>query len=118
MLSLNGHEVFTSRWNCLGNEAYSWLDDLLRTDIAMSCQGRGKSRYEVFDSAMNDQAFTRLQLETDYGRQSFARSFELTTSRCVENRYSYRIRGTAALGILCVALFLQRSSSQLRKKPD
>jgi len=55
-----------------GNEAYSWLDDLLRTaDIAMYHEGRGKSRYEVFDSAMNDQAFTRLQLEN--GRQAIVR---------------------------------------------
>jgi diguanylate cyclase (GGDEF)-like protein/PAS domain S-box-containing protein len=74
--NVNGHEVFTSAsiGIVLGNEAYSWLDDLLRTaDIAMyHAKARGKSRYEVFDTAMNDQAFMRLQLETDL-RQAIVR---------------------------------------------
>lgn len=67
--NLNRHEVFTSAsiGVVLGSKAHGWLNDLLRNaDIAMyRAKALGKSRYEVFDTAMHVQAVTRLQMETD-----------------------------------------------------
>jgi diguanylate cyclase (GGDEF)-like protein len=70
--NLSGQEVFTSAsiGVVLGSKAHGWLDDLLRNaDIAMyRAKALGKARYHVFDTAMHDQAVTRLQMETDLRR--------------------------------------------------
>ncbi|WP_216351230.1 EAL domain-containing protein [Leptolyngbya sp. 'hensonii'] len=66
---LSGHQVFISAsiGIVLGNQKYTWLDDLLRNaDIAMyRAKANGKARYEIFDASMHTQAVQRLQLETD-----------------------------------------------------
>jgi diguanylate cyclase (GGDEF)-like protein/PAS domain S-box-containing protein len=67
--NLNGQEVFTSVsiGIVLGSEANGWLDDLLRNaDIAMyQAKALGKSRYEVFDTALHHRNVISRQLETD-----------------------------------------------------
>lgn len=74
-------KVFTSAsiGIVLGREADGWLDDLLRTaDIAMyQAKSLGRARYEVFDTAMHDQAVSRLQLETDLRRAIDQREFRV-----------------------------------------
>jgi diguanylate cyclase (GGDEF)-like protein len=70
--NLDGHELFiaASIGITLGEPGYERPEDLLRdADTALyRAKARGKSRYEVFDSAMRAQAVARLQLEEDLRR--------------------------------------------------
>jgi diguanylate cyclase (GGDEF)-like protein/PAS domain S-box-containing protein len=69
---LDGHELFiaASIGITLGEPGYQRPEDLLRdADTALySAKAGGKSRYEVFDSAMRTQVVARLQLESDLRR--------------------------------------------------
>jgi diguanylate cyclase (GGDEF)-like protein/PAS domain S-box-containing protein len=75
--NLEGHLVSTtaSIGIVLGSPAYHQSLDLLRdADIAMyRAKDAGKARYEIFDSAMHEQALKLLQLETDL-RQAIAQN--------------------------------------------
>lgn len=66
---LGRHQLFTSAsiGIVLGHSAAGWSDDLLRNaDIAMyRAKAQGSAHYEVFDTDMRDQSYTRLHLETD-----------------------------------------------------
>jgi diguanylate cyclase (GGDEF)-like protein/PAS domain S-box-containing protein len=70
--NLDGHELFiaASIGITLGEPGYQRPEDLLRdADTALySAKAGGKSRYEVFDSAMRTQVVARLQLESDLRR--------------------------------------------------
>lgn len=69
---LGGHEVFTtaSIGIALSTTGCERPEDLLRdADTAMyRAKALGKARYEVFDTAMREQAIARLQLEMDLRR--------------------------------------------------
>ncbi len=70
--NLDGHELFiaASIGITLGEPEYQRPEDLLRdADTALyRAKAAGRSRSEVFDSAMRDQAVARLQLESDLRR--------------------------------------------------
>ncbi len=73
---IDGREVYTtaSIGIVLGNSYYNQAAHLLRdADIAMyQAKQRGKSRYEIFNAEMHDQALRRLNLENDL-RQALER---------------------------------------------
>jgi diguanylate cyclase (GGDEF)-like protein/PAS domain S-box-containing protein len=70
--NLDGHEVFvtTSIGIALSGPDASEPDDLLRdADVAMyEAKNQGKSRYAIFDVAMNTRAWKRLELEIEMRR--------------------------------------------------
>jgi diguanylate cyclase (GGDEF)-like protein/PAS domain S-box-containing protein len=70
--NLSGQEVFTavSIGIALSATGYDQPEDFLRdADTAMyRAKALGKARYHVFDTAMHEQAVTRLQMETDLRR--------------------------------------------------
>ena len=70
--SLDEHEVFvtTSLGIALSSADSNDPDDLLRNaDVAMyEAKNKGKSRYAVFDNAMNTRAWKRLELEIEIRR--------------------------------------------------
>jgi len=74
--TLSSHKLFTSAsiGIVLANKASGYLNDLLRNaDIAMyQAKAQGKACYQVFDTAMCDQSYARLRLETDL-RQAIER---------------------------------------------
>ena len=79
--NLEGHELFVaaSIGITLGEPDYQRPEDLLRdADTALySAKARGRSCYEVFDSAMRAQAVARLQLESDLRRALERNEFRL-----------------------------------------
>ena len=100
---LDGHELFvtTSIGITIGEPGYRRPEDLLRdADTAMySAKAAGKSRYEVFDSAMRAQAVARLQLENDLRRALEREEFRLHYQpiMSLEDRAFDRLRGPAAM---------------------
>jgi len=69
---IEGHPIFvtTSIGVVVCDGTYSSVEEILRdADTAMyHAKARGKSRYEVFDEAMHERAFARLQMEEDLRR--------------------------------------------------
>jgi diguanylate cyclase (GGDEF)-like protein/PAS domain S-box-containing protein len=69
---LNGSEVFvTASVGIAGSaDGYEHAEDLMRdAETALHCaKMAGRSRYEIFDTAMRRRAITRLQMETDLRR--------------------------------------------------
>ena len=66
---LNGHRIFSgaSIGIVIGNADYEQGEDLIRdADIALyRAKDNGRARYEIFDRAMYEKAFQRLQIESD-----------------------------------------------------
>lgn len=77
----SGQEVFTaaSIGIALSSTGYDRPEDVLRdADIAMfRAKNLGRSRFEVFDRAMHEQALNRLRLETDLRRAVESEQFYL-----------------------------------------
>lgn len=113
----SGQEVFTaaSIGVALSSTGYDRPEDVLRdADIAMfRAKNLGRSRCEVFDRAMHDQALSRLRLETDLRRAVEAGQFHLVYQPIVDLR-SRGIVGFEALirwkhperGFLSPAVFI------------
>jgi diguanylate cyclase (GGDEF)-like protein len=78
---LDEHEIFTTASIGIapGSPAYRNVQDLLRdADSAMyRAKALGKSRHEIFDSAMHEQALEVLKLETDLRRAIERKEFLL-----------------------------------------
>jgi diguanylate cyclase (GGDEF)-like protein/PAS domain S-box-containing protein len=78
---LNGHEIVISAsiGIAISSTGYDYPEALLRdADIAMyRAKALGKSRYEIFDTAMGDEIVKRLALEMDLRRAIERRELEL-----------------------------------------
>ena len=98
--TLSGREIFTSAsiGIVLGNRASGWLDEILRNaDIAMyQAKAQGKARYEVFDTTMCAESYTRLHLETDL-RQAIERQEFRVYYQPIVSLETGRITGFEAL---------------------
>ncbi len=97
---IDGHEVFVSFsiGIALGNPEYERPDDLTRdADTAMYvAKSRGKSRYEMFDTKMRDQALARLGLEREL-RQALSRHEFVVQYQPIVSLKTSRLIGFEAL---------------------
>lgn len=68
-IPLEGHEIYTSVsiGIALGEGQYERAEDIMRdADTALyRAKGKGRARYEIFDTVMHAQVMARLQMETD-----------------------------------------------------
>ncbi len=98
--TLEGQEVFmsVSIGITLNTVPYEQTDELLRdADTAMyRAKTQGRSRYEVFDRQMHEQAKSRLQMETDLHRGIEQKAFLLHYQPIV-NLETQRLNGFEAL---------------------
>ena len=97
---IGDQEVFptASMGIALHNSSYQNPEELLRdADAAMySAKALGKKRFEVFDTAMRDQAISRLQLETELRFALERKEFEIYYQALV-SLDTEKIRGFEAL---------------------
>jgi predicted signal transduction protein with EAL and GGDEF domain len=79
--NINGQSVYStvSIGIALSTTGYHVVEDILRdADLAMyRAKTLGRTRWEVFDQAMHDQAVASLQLEADLHRAAWAQEFRL-----------------------------------------
>lgn len=98
--NIGGHEIFagTSIGIALSTAAYESPQDLLRdADTAMyHAKARGKSRYQIFNTAMHARAVALLQIETDLRRAIEREEFRLHYQPIVSLQ-NQKIRGFEAL---------------------
>ncbi len=101
---LGRHEIFasTSIGIALSTTGYEHPQDLLRdADTAMyHAKGKGKSQYQIFDTAMHVRAVALLQLETDLRRALERQEFHLHYQPIVSLK-SQEITGFEALVRWC-----------------
>jgi diguanylate cyclase (GGDEF)-like protein/PAS domain S-box-containing protein len=98
--TLDGHEVFTSAsiGIAVGTREYENAQAVLRdADTALyRAKASGKARFEVFDSAMRDEAVARMRLDTDLRRATEREDFQLYYQPIVSLQQG-EIRGFEAL---------------------